>query len=72
MEAKRCQFGQEFIGQDSLKKYWMDNHEKIKEFCRKLPKDTKVFTSNYWTSYGEDLENAFDELDKKLLDQQNG
>lgn len=60
------------LGKDSLKKYWMNNHEKIKEYCRKLPADTKVFTSNYWVSYKEDLEDAFNELDKNLLDQQNG
>ncbi|EKE11013.1 MAG: hypothetical protein ACD_15C00154G0001, partial [uncultured bacterium] len=55
------------LGEDILKNYWRDNHEKIKEYCRKLPKDTRVFTSNYWVSYEDDLEDTFKELDKKLL-----
>jgi len=55
------------LGENNLKKYWQNNHEKIKIYCRSISPETIIFTSNYSATYKDDLEIVIQELDKNLL-----
>lgn len=55
------------LGEDRLRAYWIENNEKIKAHIHSLLEDKKVFTSNYWVSYRDDMENMLKELDDVLI-----